>query len=124
MGEAILSAAFYATPLFAPSTLLRRHPAALRSSVFALFVVPFIGAVIYWKGVRYFLYFLAMILSAVLAALDWRRRHLPDLPFLAGALPLRVAGIQTLHSERPARGRVMAAWGIPWIARGSRSSAR
>jgi len=99
-------------------------PPALRSSVFALFVVPFIGAVTYWKGVRYFLYFLPMILSAVLAALDWRRRHLPDLPFLAGALPLRVAGIQTLRSERPARGRVMAAWGIPWIARGSRSSAR
>jgi hypothetical protein len=67
----------------------------------------------------------SMILSAMLAALDWRlRRHLPDLPFLAGALPLRVAGIQTLRSERPARGHAVAAWGTPCIARGSCSSAR
>jgi hypothetical protein len=47
MGEVIFSIAFLATPLLVLPLLLRRHPAASRSSVFALFIVPLVGVATY-----------------------------------------------------------------------------
>jgi hypothetical protein len=47
MGEVTFAVALFATPLLLLPTVLRRDPAASRSSVFALFVVPFVGAVTY-----------------------------------------------------------------------------
>src|SRR6266704_3216325 len=47
MHEAMVAIAFLATPLLVLPAVLRRHPAASRSSVFALFIVPFAGAATY-----------------------------------------------------------------------------
>lgn len=47
MGEFTFAVALLVTPLLLLPTVLRREPAASRSSVFALFVVPFVGAVTY-----------------------------------------------------------------------------
>ena len=47
MGELAFAVAVFATPLLLLPIVLRRDPIASRSSVFALFVVPFVGAVTY-----------------------------------------------------------------------------
>ena len=47
MSEVIFSIAFLATPLLVLPVVLRRHPVASRSSVFALFIVPLVGVVTY-----------------------------------------------------------------------------
>jgi hypothetical protein len=47
MSEVIFSIAFLATPLLVLPVVLRSHPAASRSSVFALFIVPLVGVATY-----------------------------------------------------------------------------
>ncbi len=47
MTEVVFAVAVFATPLLLVPTVLRREPMASRSSVFALFVVPLVGAVTY-----------------------------------------------------------------------------
>jgi hypothetical protein len=47
MREGMVAIAFLATPLLVLPAVLRRYPVASRSSVFALFVVPFVGAATY-----------------------------------------------------------------------------
>ncbi len=47
MSEVIFAIAFLATPLLVLPVVLRRHPAASRASVFALFVVPLVGVATY-----------------------------------------------------------------------------
>ena len=47
MTEVAFAVAFMATPLLLLPAVLRRHSAAFRPSVFALFVVPLVGTVTY-----------------------------------------------------------------------------